>query len=216
MKTELAIFDLDGTVLDTLQDLYLATNFALNTLGFPKRSREEVRAFVGNGIRRLVELAVPEGTNKDDADAVFSAFNEYYALHCADNTKPYDGIKELLLTLKERGIKTAVVSNKADYAVQALCEKYFDGLFLFAVGEREGIRRKPTPDSVNEVLKVLSAPKSKAVYIGDSEVDIKTAKNAGMECISVLWGFRNKKTLTLNGGKVFAETPEEILKYIIR
>lgn len=214
LKTKLAIFDLDGTVLDTLEDLYLATNFALESSDFPKRSREEVRAFVGNGIRRLTELAVPDGTKKEDIDRVFKVFNEYYALHCADNTKPYDGIKEVLSKLKEKGVKTAVVSNKADYAVQALCERYFDGLFSFAVGEREGIRRKPAPDSVNEVLRVLSADKTEAVYIGDSEVDIKTAENAGMKCISVLWGFRSREMLILNGGSVFADMPEDILKFI--
>lgn len=215
MKTELLIFDLDGTVLDTLEDLYLATNYALSRFGLEKRTKEEVRAFVGNGIKRLVELSVPSGTDEKTVDGVFSAFNEYYAVHCADNTRPYDGIADVIKKLKEQGVKTAVVSNKADYAVKALCEKYFDGLFDFAVGEREGIRRKPAPDSVNEALRVLNTEKENAVYIGDSEVDVKTAANADMKCICVLWGFRSRETLVLNGGENFAESPRDILKYII-
>lgn len=215
MKTELLIFDLDGTVLDTLEDLYLATNYALSRFGLEKRTKEEVRAFVGNGIKRLVELIVPSGTDEKTVDGVFSAFNEYYAVHCADNTRPYDGIADVIKKLKEQGVKTAVVSNKADYAVKALCEKYFDGLFDFAVGEREGIRRKPAPDSVNEALRVLNTEKENAVYIGDSEVDVKTAANANIKCICVLWGFRSRETLVLNGGENFAESPRDILKYII-
>lgn len=215
MKTELLIFDLDGTVLDTLEDLYLATDYALSRFGLEKRTKEEVRAFVGNGIKRLVELSVPSGTDEKTVDGVFSAFNEYYAVHCADNTRPYDGIADVIKKLKEQGVKTAVVSNKADYAVKALCEKYFDGLFDFAVGEREGIRRKPAPDSVNEALRVLNTEKENAVYIGDSEVDVKTAANANIKCICVLWGFRSRETLVLNGGENFAESPRDILKYII-
>lgn len=215
MKTELLIFDLDGTVLDTLEDLYLATNYALSLFGLEKRTKEEVRAFVGNGIRRLVELSVPSGTDEKTVDGVFSAFNEYYAVHCADNTRLYDGIADVIKKLKEQGVKTALVSNKADYAVKALCERYFDELFDFAVGEREGIRRKPSPDSVNEALRVLNTEKENAVYIGDSEVDVKTAANANIECICVLWGFRSRETLALNGGENFAESPRDILKYII-
>lgn len=215
MKTELAVFDLDGTVLNTLEDLYLATNYSLEACGFKKRTREEVRAFVGNGIKRLVELSLPENAAPEDVNRVFGVFNEYYAIHCADNTKPYDGIEEVLLKLKADGVKTAVVSNKADYAVQALCKKYFDGLFDFAVGEREGIRRKPAPDSVNEALRVLCTEKNRAVYIGDSEVDIKTAENADIRCIAVSWGFRNRETLTLNGANTIIDSPFELLEELI-
>lgn len=211
MKIALAVFDLDGTVLDTLEDLYLATNYALEASGFPKRSKEEVRAFVGNGIKRLVELSVPENTDEQSIERVFCDFNGYYAVHCADNTKPYDGIRDVLLSLRKSGIKTAVVSNKADYAVRSLCEKYFDSLFDFAVGEREGIRRKPAPDSVNEALRVLCTEKENAVYIGDSEVDIKTAENARMSCICVSWGFRSREKLISSGATLIVDEVSQLI-----
>ncbi len=211
MKIKLAVFDLDGTVLNTLEDLYLAVNYALRLSGFPERSKAEVRSFVGNGIKRLVELSVPENTDEQNINRVLCDFNGYYAAHCADNTKPYDGITDVLSALKKSGIKTAVVSNKADYAVQALCKKYFDSLFDFAVGEREGISRKPAPDSVNEALRVLCTEKENAVYIGDSEVDIKTAQNAGMSCICVSWGFRSREKLALSGATLIVDEVSQLI-----
>ena len=175
MKYIIAIFDLDGTILNTLEDLADSTNYALKTYGYPERTMDEVRQFVGNGIRKLMERAVPEGTPVEEIDRVHETFTAHYKVHCADKTRPYDGIMELLQNLKKDGCKLAVVSNKADYGVQELCKQYFDGVFDFAVGEREGIRKKPAPDSVNEVLKTLGCSRDRAVYIGDSDVDIQTA-----------------------------------------
>ncbi len=199
MKHSLAIFDLDGTILYTLVDLKNSMNFTLKKFGFPERTLDEVRRFVGNGIRNLIIRAAPKGTDEKTIDEMFEVFNEHYAVHCNDNTKSYDGIDELLKKLKEQKVKTAVVSNKADYAVQTLVKKYFDGLFDYAVGEKQGVRKKPCPDSVNEVLRVLDTPKEAAVYIGDSEVDVATAKNAQMDCIAVDWGFRDREVLINSG-----------------
>ncbi len=214
MKYMIAIFDLDGTILNTLEDLADSTNYALKTCGYPERTMDEVRQFVGNGIRKLMERAVPEGTPVEEIDRVHETFTAHYKVHCADKTRPYDGIMELLQNLKKDGCKLAVVSNKADYGVQELCKQYFDGIFDFAVGEREGIRKKPAPDSVNEVLKTLGCSRDRAVYIGDSDVDIQTAANAQMDHIIVEWGFRDVPFLIAKGAKVLVEKPEEILEIV--
>ena len=214
MKYTIAIFDLDGTILNTLEDLADSTNYALKTCGYPERTMDEVRQFVGNGIRKLMERAVPEGTPVEEIDRVHETFTAHYKVHCADKTRPYDGIMELLQNLKKDGCKLAVVSNKADYGVQELCKQYFDGEFDFAVGEREGIRKKPAPDSVNEVLKTLECSRDRAVYIGDSDVDIQTAANAQMDHIIVEWGFRDIPFLISKGAKVLVEKPEEILEIV--
>lgn len=213
---KLAVFDMDGTILDTLEDLKDSVNYALKECGFPARTYDEVRRFVGNGIRKLIERAVPEGTDISDIDRVHEVFTGYYKVHCADKTKAYDGIKPLIEELRANGVKTAVVSNKADYGVQELCKQYFDGLFDYAVGEREGIRRKPAPDSVNEALRALGTDKSEAVYIGDSDVDFETAVNAGLPCISVLWGFRDEEFLRSKGATLFVSKPSEILNIVLR
>lgn len=212
---KLAVFDMDGTILDTLEDLKDSTNFALEKCGYPTRTYDEVRRFVGNGIRKLIERAVPEGLTVEQIDRVHEVFTEHYKVHCADKTKAYDGIKPLLEKLRASGVKTAVVSNKADYGVQELCKEYFDGLFDYAVGEREGIRRKPAPDSVNEALRVLGMSKSEAVYIGDSDVDFETAKNAELPCISVLWGFRDEEFLREKGATLFVHDPAEIYDIVM-
>lgn len=212
---KLAVFDMDGTILDTLEDLKDSTNFALEKCGYPVRTYDEVRRFVGNGIRKLIERAVPEGLTTEQIDRVHEVFTEHYKVHCADKTKAYDGIKPLLEKLRASGVKTAVVSNKADYGVQELCKEYFDGLFDYAVGEREGIRRKPAPDAVNEALRVLGMSKSEAVYIGDSDVDFETAKNAELPCISVLWGFRDEEFLREKGATLFVHDPAEIYDIIM-
>lgn len=209
MKYQLAIFDMDGTILDTLQDLTDSTNAVLRMNGYPARTIDEVRSFVGNGIHRLIELAVPDGSSADVVEKVYADFIPYYQLHCADKTKPYAGIEALIKRLRARGCKTAVVSNKADSAVQELCIQYFDGLFDYAVGERAGIAKKPAPDSVNEVLHQLGLETRDAVYIGDSEVDLATARNAGMDCISVAWGFRETDFLKSQGAAAIIQTPEE-------
>ncbi len=212
---KLAVFDMDGTILDTLEDLKDSVNYALSECGYPQRTYDEVRRFVGNGIRKLIERAVPEGVSVSDIDRVHEVFTGHYKVHCADKTKAYDGIKPLLEELRANGVKTAVVSNKADYGVQELCKEYFDGLFDYAVGEREGIRRKPAPDSVNEALRVLGIPKNEAVYIGDSDVDYETAVNAGLPCISVLWGFRDEEFLRSKGASLFVREPSEILSIVL-
>lgn len=214
MKYQLAIFDLDGTILNTLEDLADSINYALKANGYPERTIDEVRRFVGNGARKLVERATPAGTSENEQDQVLEAFNRYYKVHCADKTGPYEGIMELLRELRAAGCKTAVVSNKPDYGVQELCQQYFEGMFDFAVGERAGIARKPAPDSVNEVLQVLHVERTDAVYIGDSEVDVETAANAEMDHIIVTWGFREKEFLAQRGAKRFAETPDEIRQMI--
>ena len=186
MSYRLAIFDLDGTILDTLEDLKESTNAALAANGYPERTLEEVRCFVGNGIGKLIERAVPKGTSKEATKKTLESFKVHYGIHCADHTKPYDGIIKLLEDLRKCGIQTAVVSNKADFAVQELCSQYFPKVFDFVVGERDGIRRKPCPDSVFEVLKTLKKTAAEAVYIGDSDVDVDTAKEAG-EDAAAFW-----------------------------
>ena len=208
------IFDLDGTLLDTLDDLTDATNAALGKFGLPLRTRDEVRAFVGNGIAKLIERAIGE-KGKHLHGEVLAEFKRDYALRCADKTAPYEGILPLLQTLQAQGIKTAVVSNKADFAVKSLAKTYFDGLLLAAVGENEeaGISKKPAPDSLLAVMEQLSATAEDTVYVGDSEVDIQTAKNAGVECLCVTWGFRDKALLIKEGGRLFVDTPAEILTY---
>ena len=215
MAYKLAIFDLDGTILDTLEDLADAMNYALGEHGYPGRTIEEVRRSVGNGIRKLIERAVPAGLAKEEIDRVHETFSAYYQQHCADKTRPYEGVLPLLERLRAAGCLTAVVSNKADAAVQPLCRRYYNGLFDYAVGERTGIRRKPDPDSVQEVLRRLQVEAADAVYIGDSEVDIQTAKNAGLDSIIVTWGFRDRDYLESQGGRRFVDRPEEIEQIIL-
>lgn len=204
------IFDLDGTLLDTLTDLTVSTNFAVQSAGGKAHTKDEVCSFVGNGIRKLMQRALPQDISEQDFEKAFETFKAHYKAHCKDNTKPYDGIMDMLKTLKAHGKKVAVVSNKADFATRELCSESFGELVDIAVGEREGVRRKPAPDSVNAVMQELGSKPDECVYIGDSDVDIKTAENAGLDCISVLWGFRSEELLRENGAKAFAETPTEI------
>lgn len=215
MRYKLAVFDMDGTILNTLEDLADSTNYALEANGLPKRTIDEVRRFVGNGIRLLIERAVPADSKPELVDKVFETFKKYYKTHCAVKTRPYDGIKEVLVSLRKAGCLTAVVSNKADFAVQDLCKDYFEGLFDFAVGEREGIKKKPAPDSVYEVLSKLKTKKEDAVYIGDSDVDFATSVNAGMDVIMVGWGFRDEEFLREKGAKRIIKQPSEILDIIL-
>ncbi len=189
------IFDLDGTLLNTLDDLAASTNFALTKMGYPTRTLTEIRAFVGNGVAKLIERAVPVGTSAEKTAETLAIFKEHYALHCEDKTAPYEGITALLDALLANGKTLAVVSNKLDSAVSVLCRKYFGERFAVTVGDRDGIRKKPYPDSVYEVLHHLGIEKEDAVYIGDSDVDIETAKNAEMDGISVTWGFRDLEVL---------------------
>ena len=207
------IFDLDGTLLDTLGDLAAATNYALRQHGMPEHSIDDVRRFVGNGVRKLMERAIPDGAHNPDFEATFATFRQYYMQHSFDTTQPYEGISETLAALKARGCRLAVVSNKMMAATQELCQHFFPDTIEVAIGENEaaGIRKKPAPDTVYAALDALGVGKGDAVYVGDSDVDIQTAANAGLPCISVLWGFRDKAFLTENGAKTFISTPSELL-----
>ena len=208
------IFDLDGTLLDTLCDLHASVNAALTAYNLPCRSVDEVRSFVGNGIAKLMQRAI----GREDYprfEEVLQAFKEHYAVHCKDKTKPYEGIMALLKSLCAAGVKIAVVSNKADFAVKLLAEEYFGALLPIAVGENEagGVRKKPAPDSLFAVMDMLGVKKEEVVYVGDSEVDIQTAQNAAVDCISVTWGFKDKEFLLKNGAKILVDAPKELLKY---
>lgn len=205
------IFDLDGTLLSTLNDLASSTNYALRWAGMPERTIEEVRMFVGNGVKLLMERAIPEGVNNSKFEETYAKFREHYMEHNLDTTRPYDGVPELLHELKRRGKHLAIVSNKFYAATQDLAKHFFPDTIEVAIGERENIRKKPAPDTVLEALRQLNVSKEDAVYIGDSDVDIMTAKNCGLPCISVLWGFRDKDFLIEHGGSLFVEKPIEIL-----
>ncbi|MBR1449740.1 MAG: HAD-IIIA family hydrolase [Prevotella sp.] len=207
------IFDLDGTLLDTLDDLMAAVNYALRQYGMPVHSRDEIRRFVGNGVRLLMVRAIPDGDRNPQFEQVFRTFREYYMEHSLDTTRPYDGIPELLAELKARGCRMAVVSNKFYAATQELCRHFFPDTIEVAIGEHEseGIRKKPAPDTVYEALRQLGVERANAVYVGDSDVDLQTARNAGLPCISVLWGFRDRDFLEANGATTFVAAPEEIL-----
>ncbi len=210
-KITTVVFDLDGTLLDTLEDLKEAVNHAMDFCGMPRRTLDEVRRFVGNGVKKLMVRAVPYGENNPDFDRAFDAFKQYYGEHCNDATRAYDGIPELLDVLKNSGYTLAIVSNKIDSAVQDLTNKYFPQVDV-AIGDREHLQRKPYPDSVNLALKELGKTREETVYVGDSDVDLATAKNAGLPCISVLWGFRDREFLVEHGAETFVEKPMEIMK----
>lgn len=213
-KYEAVIFDLDGTLLNTLEDLKDSVNFALKSLGMPERSYEEIRHFVGNGVQRLMERAVPDGKENPDFEEAFRLFREYYSVHCNDKTGLYPGITALLKTLKEEDFGLAIVSNKYYEGVQQLKEQYFKEYLTVAIGEREGIRKKPAPDTVLTALKELGISRERAVYVGDSEVDIATAANTGVDCIVVEWGFRTRQEQEEAGGRVFVKEPMEILELL--
>lgn len=210
------IFDLDGTLLNTLDDLADSTNYALSKFGYPTRTIEEVRQFVGNGVAKLIERAIPDGENNPNFEKCLSIFKENYAKNMYNKTAPYNGIIEMLSNLKSKGIKIAVVSNKFDLAVKELCKKYFEGFIDFAAGENEaqGIKKKPAPDTVISVLSEFNFAPEDAVYVGDSDVDIMTAKNSKMPCISVTWGFRDKKFLLENGATILINAPSEIYNHL--
>ena len=205
------IFDLDGTLLSTLGDLAASTNYALRRHGMPEHTLDEVRWMVGNGVRLLIERATPGGASNPQFDSVFATFRSHYMEHSLDTTRPYPGIMEMLTELKRRGRRIAVVSNKFYAATQELCRHFFGDTVEVAIGERENIRRKPAPDTVIEALRQLGVGPEGAVYVGDSEVDVATARNSGLPCISVLWGFRDRDFLTEHGATTFVTSPEEIL-----
>lgn len=214
MKYKAIIFDLDGTLLDTLDDLTASMNYALRTMSMPERTKDEVRGFVGNGLAKLVERALPQGSSEEQCSKALSLLKEHYAVHCMDKTGMYDGVREMLVKLHDMGYKLAIVSNKVDTAVQELKLHYFDGLIGTAVGEREGISGKPAPDMVFAAVKEIGAELSDCVYVGDSDVDIKTAENSGLPCISVSWGFRGEEFLKAHGAKTMISRPDEIYALI--
>ncbi|WP_029230741.1 HAD family hydrolase [Butyrivibrio sp. VCB2006] len=213
MKCNTVIFDLDGTLLNTLEDLMDSVNYALGRYNMPLRSLDEIRHFVGNGVERLMELAVPEGKKNPLFADAFACFKEYYLIHCNDKTGPYPHIMELLEALHDKGFNLAIVSNKYMNAVKELNELYFSKFISVAIGESAGIRKKPAPDTVEAAIKELGVNKENCVYVGDSEVDHMTALNSGLRCISCLWGFRTKDELLAAGAanNIFVTDPMQIL-----
>lgn len=242
-KVKAVIFDLDGTLLDTLESLYKSVNYALGAYNLPHRSIAEVRTFIGNGVEKLMERAVCEPyiseiesdcedlnnkfqefdkkmqnpLSKENFDSCFLTFKKHYSKTMYTNTSPFEGIIPLLEELKKRGIKCAVVSNKFDDAVKILCKEQFGNLIDFAIGAKEDTPKKPSPHSVYQALKELKIARTNKhiVYVGDSEVDIETAKNAGLPCICVNWGYKDKEFLLSHGAKVIVNTPDELAQILI-
>ena len=212
MKYKLVVFDMDGTILNTLSDLLSAVNYAMEKSGYPQLNYDTLKGYVGNGILKMLTRAVPKGI--EDIEKVYADFTEYYTEHCSDTTAPYEGIVEVIAKIKELGYKTAVVSNKDDYGVKALCEQFFKGLFDIEIGVREGYEKKPAPDLVNIAFKYLKVEPCEAVYVGDSDVDFLTAKNSKTDFIGVEWGFRDREVLEGLGAKNIASKPEDILRFL--
>lgn len=211
MRYKTFIFDLDGTLLNTLDDLAASTNYALRQFEMKEHPVESIRQFVGNGVGKLIERAIPDGKDNPLYDDVLDTFRKHYMNHSLDTTRPYDGVDKMLRDLKQSGCRIAVVSNKFLAATQELCQHFFPDTVEVAIGEHENIRRKPAPDTVREALQRLGEGSDDAVYIGDSEVDIATAKNSGLPCISVLWGFRDRDFLLSHGATTFVTSPSDIV-----
>ena len=216
MKYKAVLFDMDGTVLDTLGDLAAAVNHTLREFSMPERSIAEVAAALSNGAAYLIAHTVPAGTPKELTDKVLAAYAPYYDAHCDILTGPYDGIVPLMEKLRDRGVKLAVISNKQDTAVKPLAEKYFPGLLEIAVGESTEVRRKPNPDAVLAALCHIGVEREDAIYVGDTEVDLQTARNAGMECASVDWGFRTREQLVEIGAEHIFDTVQELEEYLLK
>lgn len=213
---KLAIFDLDGTLLDTLGDLCASVNFALRNFSFPERTIDEVRSFIGNGVVKLMERSAPADTDPQTQQKCLNVFRKHYLQHMSDTTAPYEGVTELLGELRKEGIKIAVVSNKLHPAVEDLCESYFPGLIDKAVGVSVEEERKPSPINVIRTVEHFGADTESCIYIGDSEVDVQTAHNAGVKCIGVTWGFRTKEELVTAGCDMIAYTCDEIKDIILQ
>ena len=208
------IFDLDGTLLDTLEDIRDSVNRALSQFGFPPRTLEEIRRFVGNGAVKLLERAVPHPVDDETFRALYTAYDRDYTAHQRDRTAPYAGVLPLLRTLRERGVHTAVLSNKQDNVVRPLCEYYFPNLLDMATGPADGRAVKPAPDGIFYIAETLGVPLSDVLYVGDSEADVRTGLAAGVRTVAVLWGFRDRQTLENAGATIFTEKPQEILEYL--
>ena len=215
MKYKAVIWDLDGTLLDTLEDLKNSVNYGLDGFSMPNITLEMTRRFVGNGVGRLIELAVPKGTDKETEEKVLERFKGHYEEHSLDATKPYDGVVEVLKALKEKGYKLAIVSNKIENAVGELAEKFFTGLIDVAIGETPDVPKKPAPDMIFKALDRLGVEKEEAVFIGDSDVDVATGINSGLDMLTVLWGFRDEEELVEASAKIFVRKPEEILEKLM-
>ena len=216
MVYKAAVFDLDGTLLNTIVDLAWATNYALEQFDMPTYTVDEVRQMVGNGVAKLIRDAVPKGTDDETYQRVLACFKEHYADHSLDNTAPYPGILEAVDTLRAAGVKCAVVSNKPDFAIVNLMSNFFPGRFDFALGQRDDLKRKPDAEPVHYALAQIGVDPQDAVYIGDSEVDVATARNSGMPCISVTWGFRDKNTLLAAGATTLCNTADEMVQEILK
>ena len=212
MSKRAVIFDLDGTLLDTLDDLTDAVNHILNKYGYPERSRGEVRSFLGNGARDLIKCSLPSGVEGELFEGYLLEYMEYYKAHSSLKTRPYEGVVDLLKRLKDKAISVAVVSNKPNAAVVELCERYFGELAPLAVGDRADLKRKPDAEPVRFAMDALGC--KSAVFVGDSEVDVMTAKNAGLPCVIMTWGFRDKEFLEEYGAKLFADDAEQLEKTI--
>ena len=218
MKYKAVLFDMDGTVLDTLRDLNAAVNACMEHFSLPHQTLDETRRRVGNGSRRLMELSVPAGTCDEKIEEMLGWYLPYYNRHANDTTAPYPGISELMRSLSAQGLRLAIVSNKPDRTVRELAEIHFPGLLETAVGENEaaGIRRKPWPDTLLAAAAELGVPIRQCLYVGDSEVDVLTASRAGMDCASVLWGFRSREEIEAAGGRLFFSSPQELEEYLLK
>ena len=216
MRYKAVLYDMDGTVLDTLADLTNAVNHILTQYGMPPRSPREVAGFLGNGAARLLSLSVPEGTSGELVREMLAVYQPWYDAHCAILTAPYPGIVELMETLKKAGVKQAVISNKQDRAVRQLAAQHFPGLLETAVGESETVRRKPNPDAVLAALREMAVRPEDAVYIGDTEVDLRTAKNAHLDCAVVGWGFRTREELRAAGAGHIFQNADELLNWLLQ
>lgn len=214
MRYQTAIFDMDGTILETLEDMCASVNVTMNHVGYPRRTMDEVRRFVGNGAAKLIERCMPAGAEDPRYPAALEFYRAYYDAHAQIKTGPYPGIPELLNQLSREGVRLAVVSNKPDEAVRALTERYFPGVFPVAIGNRDGWATKPAPDSVYEAMRLLGARRETTVYVGDSDVDVDTARNAGLDSVIVTWGFRDENSLRAHGAQHLAHNADELYEML--
>lgn len=214
MRYQTAIFDMDGTILETLEDMCASVNVTMDHVGYPRRTMDEVRRFVGNGAAKLIERCMPAGAEDPRYPAALEFYRAYYDAHAQIKTGPYPGIPELLNQLSREGVRLAVVSNKPDEAVRALTERYFPGVFPVAIGNRDGWATKPAPDSVYEAMRLLGTRRESTVYVGDSDVDVDTARNAGLDSIIVTWGFRDEDFLRAHGAQHLAHNADELYEML--
>ena len=214
MRYQTAIFDMDGTILETLEDMCASVNVTMDHVGYPRCTMDEVRRFVGNGAAKLIERCMPAGAEDPRYPAALEFYRAYYDAHAQIKTGPYPGIPELLNQLSREGVRLAVVSNKPDEAVRVLTERYFPGVFPVAIGNRDGWATKPAPDSVYEAMRLLGARRESTVYVGDSDVDVDTARNAGLDSVIVTWGFRDEDFLRAHGAQHLAHNTDELYEML--